>query len=373
MDWKRRWTLFLMVVLITGCSDKQSTVENAHSNLSNWTLAPFKRVNKANPIITPKKDIKFSDPIRKKPVPWEGNYTFNPAAVVRNDTIFMLYRAQDFQETSRIGLAWSTNGTSFTRQKEPVLFPSNDAQKKYEWPGGIEDPRVVQDSTGRYYMTYTAWDSVTARLSVATSQDLRHWKKHGPVFAQAYHGKYIDLWSKSGAIVTKKRGEHLVAQKINGKYWMYWGDTDIFLATSADLIHWKPVQDKNGKLLPVLKPRNGKFDSGLVESGPPAIITEKGIRLIYNSMNAADSGSVNLPAGTYSAGQALFDKNDPKRLLHRTNTNFFKPKKSYEIKGNVDHVVFLEGLVPYHQQWFLYYGAADSTICVAVYKPGKNK
>jgi predicted GH43/DUF377 family glycosyl hydrolase len=305
-------------------------------------------------------------------VQWEGNYTFNPAAVIRNDTIFILYRAQDFKETSRIGLAWSTNGTSFTRRKNPVLYPADDKQKKYDWPGGIEDPRVVQDSSGRYYMTYTSYDGETARLSVATSRDLRHWTKQGLAFRQADNGKYVDLWSKSGAIVTKKKDDRLFAQKIDGKYWMYWGDTDIFLATSNDLIHWTPVQSKNGKLLPVLKTRNGKFDSGLVESGPPAIITEKGIRLIYNSMNAPDSGSVNLPAGTYSAGQALFNKNNPKKLLHRTKTNFFKPEKLYEIKGNVNRVVFLEGLVPYHQKWFLYYGAADSTVCVAVYNPEKD-
>jgi predicted GH43/DUF377 family glycosyl hydrolase len=221
-------------------------------------------------------------------------------------------------------------------------------------------------------MTYTAWDSITARLSVATSRDLRHWTKQGLAFAQAYDGKYINLWSKSGAIVTKRKGDHLIAQKINGKYWMYWGDTNIYLATSADLIHWKPLQGKNGKLLPVLKPRNGKFDSGLVESGPPAIITKKGIRLIYNSMNTPDSGDVNLPAGTYSAGQALFSKNNPKQLLQRTKRNFFEPKKSYEKKGNVNNVTFLEGLVPYHHKWYLYYGAADSTVCVAEYNPANH-
>jgi predicted GH43/DUF377 family glycosyl hydrolase len=369
---RKLWWIVLMGAMIIGCSKKNTIKGNKDSNLPGWALAPFQRMNKVNPIIKPDKGVKFDGPIQNKPVMWEGNYTFNPAAAVRNDTIFLLYRAQGFRETSRIGLAWSTNGTSFTRAKEPVFYPANDAQKKYDWPGGTEDPRVVQDSSGTYYMSYTAWDSITARLSIATSRDLRHWTKDGLAFGQAYHGKYRNLWSKSGAIVTQKKGDHLIAKKIDGKYWMYWGDTDIYLATSSDLIHWKPVRGKNGKLLPVLRPRKGNFDSGLVESGPPAMFTQKGILLIYNSMNAPDSGNVHLPAGTYSAGQALFSKTNPKKLIGRTKHNFFKPKKLYEIKGNVNNVTFLEGLVPYHHKWYLYYGAADSTVCVAVYKPKKN-
>jgi predicted GH43/DUF377 family glycosyl hydrolase len=370
-NWCKFWPILLVLILAAGCSDKNHLKKSTQSALPKWTLGPFKRA-KANPIITPTKKIKFDGPIRRDSVFWEGNHTFNPAAVIRKDTIFLLYRAQDFKETSRIGLAWSTDGITFKRRKEPVLYPNNDAQKKYEWPGGTEDPRIVQDSTGQYYMTYTAYDGKTARLSVATSRDLRHWTKQGLAFAQAYNGKYLNLWSKSAAIVTRKKNGRFIAKKINGKYWMYWGDTNLYLATSSDLIHWKPIQEKNGKLLPVLKPRNGHFDSGLVEPGPPAIITQNGILLIYNSMNAPDSGDVNLPAGTYSAGQALFSKSNPKKLINRTKHNFFEPKKSYEIKGNVNHVTFLEGLVPYHQKWYLYYGAADSTVGAAIYNAEKE-
>jgi len=55
--------------------------------------------------------------------------------------------------------------------------------------GGCEDPRVVEDSAGTYYMTYTAFDGTLARLMVASSLDLLHWTKHGPAFGQAYNGK----------------------------------------------------------------------------------------------------------------------------------------------------------------------------------------
>ncbi len=88
----------------------------------------------------------------------------------------MLYRAQDKiglpGGTSRIGLAVSNNGLHFTRFPTPVLYPDNDAYKQLEWQGGCEDPRIVEDEHGTYYMLYTAYDGKTARLLVASSNDL---------------------------------------------------------------------------------------------------------------------------------------------------------------------------------------------------------
>lgn len=344
-----------------------------NNNVPAWALGPFEKANEVNPIMSSDDSASFRDPILNKSVYWEAKDVFNPAAVVRNDTIFLLYRAEDrigkYKGTSRIGLAWSTDGLYFTRYRKPVLYPADDSMKIYEWEGGTEDPRIVQDKTGLYYLTYTAYDGKTARLCEAISRDLRHWTKYGPVFKNADNGRYLNLWSKSGAIITKKNGDHMIATKINGKYWMYWGDTDIYMATSTDLIHWTPLQDPDGNLIPVLRPRKGKFDSKLVESGPPAMITKNGILLIYNSSNAADSGDASLPAGTYSAGQALFDANNPMKLKKRLTHNFFRPEEKFEKEGQVDNVTFLEGLVRFKRTWYLYYGAADSTICVATYEP----
>jgi len=241
----------------------------------------------------------------------------------------------------------------------------------------------VQNDSGTYYMTYTAYDGKTARLFIATSNDLRNWVKHGSVFNEA-GDEYVNMWSKSGVIVSRRVGDKFIATKINGKYWMYFGDTDIFLAHSEDLINWTPIvknkgkspdsiDNKNGKvsLFPALKPRKGKFDSQLVESGPFALITKKGILLIYNSKNSKEYGDTTLPAGTYSAGQALFDNNNPEKLIARTQSYFMKPAKPYEITGQVNNVVFVEGLAYFHNKWFLYYGTADTKIAVAAYTPQK--
>ena len=172
---------------------------------SSWTLLPFTKIDSANPVLGPGTGV-FTCPIIHQKVKWEEKDVFNPAIVVRGDTLLMLYRAEDsigkYAGTSRIGLAKSTDGLHFTRMPVPVFYPGKDAQKKYEWEGGCEDPRVVEDSAGLYYMTYTAYDGNKARLLVASSKDLLHWTKYGPAFTAAYAGKYLNQWSKSGSIVS---------------------------------------------------------------------------------------------------------------------------------------------------------------------------
>jgi predicted GH43/DUF377 family glycosyl hydrolase len=139
-------------------------------------------------------------------------------------------------------------------------------------------------------------------------------------------GKYKDTWSKSGAIIARQAGSRIVAEKINRRYWMYFGDTDLFMATSEDLIHWQPVEE-NGELKSVLKPRPGYFDSRLVESSAYALVREQGILLIYNSMNLDNGGDPSIGKGAYCAGQALFDKNDPTRLIGQTGEKFHETGK----------------------------------------------
>lgn len=374
--------VLLIAVSLLSCSAPKSLQQNSTSN---WTLGPFVKQDAANPIMTADAAPTFLDPILNKQVAWMEKDVFNPAAVVRNDTIFLLFRAEDnigkYAGTSRIGLAWSTDGVHFTKQQTPVFYPDNDDQKKWEWEGGCEDPRVVQDAAGTYYMTYTSYDGDKARLMVASSPDLQHWTKWGRAFEDASNNKYATGWSKSGSIVSKYIGGTPVAQQINGVYWMYWGDQNIWAATSTDLIHWKPVLYNDGetratdlrgvaKETPEVKtvfgPRPKKWDSDLVESGPPAILTDRGILLLYNSRNIPSIGDSTLAEGTYTAGQILMSATDPTKVLSRTDDYFIKPDKPYEISGQVNHVCFIEGLVQYKGKWFLYYGTADSKIAVAV-------
>jgi beta-1,2-mannosidase len=329
-----------------------------------------------NPILKADSSYQFKDPVSGKEVRWQRADVFNPAAIVRNNKVFLLFRAEDNPaaaiggRTSRIGLAESTDGIHFKKYPLPVLYPGNGKFKKYDYPGGCEDPRLVQTSDGLYVMAYTSWNDSVARLSIAFSRDLIHWIKKGPAFLKAYKGKFANIWSKSASIITKWQNGKIVAAKIHGKYWMYWGEHFINLAWSTNLYDWYPLLAEKGDLKQVASPRPKKFDSDLTECGPPALITVKGIILLYNGKNATGLNTdSSLPEGTYSTGDIVFDQNDPGKVIKRSDTCFLKPTLPHEITGQYTAgTTFAEGLVFFKGKWFLYYGTADSYVGVAVSK-----
>lgn len=344
--------------------------------MPSWVIGPFTRPANGNPVITPDAQSTFPDPLAKKPVQWEALHTFNPAAIVRNGKVVVLYRAEDNSgsmqigmHTSRLGLAESEDGVHFTRRAEPVFYPALDGQRAREWPGGVEDPRIVESEDGTYVLTYTQWNRKTYSVGIATSKDLEHWTKHGPAFLAAKHGKYAHLKYKSAGIVThldKDKGR-LIAARIDGKYWMYWGEGAIRLATSADLVHWTPVEGSDGQPIELLRPRPGHFDSTFPETGPPPVLTDRGIVVLYNGKNAAADGDPKMGPSAYAAGEALFDAKDPKHLLEQTNTPVLKPELPYEKTGQyAAGTTFAEGLVYFRDKWLLYYGCADSLVAVAM-------
>jgi len=376
----------LSCFLLISCGQKENTqIDNDLGINSDWAFPHFEKIDSLNPILSPSFDLSFTDPITKKEHRWEERNVLNPTALVRNDSVFLLYRAQDSTGTSRIGLAISEDGLHFVKKPTPIFYPNEDDMKTYEWNykklngekemsepcktcyfDGVEDPRIVEREDGVYVMTYTAYDGKTARLALASSSDLKNWNKHGLVLKDSI---YQNTWSKSGAIVSKLIGDKAIAQKIDGRYWMYYGDTSLLLMTSEDLISWEPAINKESKKrIEVLHPRMGYWDSRLVEPGPYALMKDEGIVLIYNGSNAANFNDQSLPKYTYAAGQALFDKTAPYKLLDRKESFFIHPDKDYERIGEVNEVCFVEGLVYFKNKWFLYYGTADSKIAVAVFQ-----
>jgi predicted GH43/DUF377 family glycosyl hydrolase len=273
---------------------------------------------------------------------WESAGTFNPAVIEYGGKFVMLYRAQDRAGTSRLGYAESTDGIHFTRRAEPVLSPEAD----YEKDGGVEDPRL-QKFGDAFYLTYTGYNKKDAQLCLATSHDLIHWDRKG-VLLPAYKGNWNKGWTKSGAIVP---------EKIDRKYWMYWLGTaadktdQMGISYSTDLLHWTEATET-----PVLPRRTGKFDSRVVEPGPPPIVTQSGIVLIYNG---ADDQLI------YRTGVAVFDRKDPRKLLSRSDQPIFAPDKEWEKAGQVPNVVFVEGMARQGKRWLFYYGGADKYVGVA--------
>jgi predicted GH43/DUF377 family glycosyl hydrolase len=281
--------------------------------------------------------------------PWEATNVYNPAAIVVEDRIALLYRAHDADIVSSFGLAWSDDGYTFETEPDPVMVPEHDYERY-----GCEDPRVVRID-GTYWCTYTGWDRHTARLCIASSADLRTWTKHGPIvpgvntFAGVRDTPGPD-WSKGGVILP---------EPVDGRWLMWFGEGNIHLATSTDLLHWDVVEE------PVLRPEPGTFMGDLVETGPQPVRTRTGhVLLMHNSAIVHDDGSV-----LYACGQVLIDPRRPDRVVAKLTEPWLEPTTAEDHHGLVDDVTFVEGLVFHRGTWFAYYGQSDTTIGVATSTP----
>lgn len=339
------------------------------------------------PILSARPDLEFRCPVSGRPVRWAEKDVFNPAAAVHDGVVHLLVRCEDrigrCKGVSRIGLATSRDGIAFELHPEPVLAPDRDRWQDLEWEGGCEDPRLVLRDDGTWVMTYTAFDGVLARLCVATSRDLVRWEKHGPAFTAAHGGRWDNLWSKSGVVVARWDGGRLVATRLGGRYWMYWGEGQLHAATSDDAIAWSVVDApawRNGTLtigvggsfhhspmpgiplapVALARPRTGRFDAALVEPGPAAVLGADGIDLWYNGAGPAPAGG-----HRYCGGIMRLDPEDPTAVLTRPVAPFLVPDQPWELAGQACPTTFIEGIARLGRRELLYYGCADSRVAVA--------
>jgi len=307
---------------------------------ADWCIGPFRKFK--NPIMEPSEEG------------FDSRNIYNMATIKEGDTFYMIYRGEAKGETAkdctgRLGLAISHDGKNFIRYPKPILVPDKPYEKQ-----GIEDPRLIKVED-KYYLSYTAYDGDTAKLCLATSKDLVNWEKKGPLFPKLPYDDIVgkENWSKSGAILPEKIKEG----PFKDKYIMYFGESYMWMGYSDDLEHWDYVKE------PVIGPREGKFDSRMVEPGPPPIMTKDGILLIYNSSDKPKKEGELF--GSYQAGAVLFDPKDPTKVLKRSEKPIIEPTQDWEIDGYVDNVVFAEGLVAHDGKWNLYYGGADHKIGLA--------
>ncbi|MCX6925066.1 MAG: glycoside hydrolase family 130 protein [Verrucomicrobia bacterium] len=307
-----------------------------------WQIGPFVKVLK--PVLSPTPDSKFHCPVLGKEVRWEEQNVYNPATVVRDGKVYLFYRADDrnpalkWGRTCRIGMAHSEDGIHFTRHPTPVLYPDNDEWKQYEWEGGCEDLHIVEGEDGAYYMNYTTWNGSSDTVSVASSRDLIHWRKHGPAFRKA--GK---VGGRSGVAVSKLVGGRLIAAKIDGRYWMYYTHP-CALAWSDNLIDWTPV-DK------AVWPGGGR------EAGAIALLRKDGILLMTQGAHTT--------LGAWVLRQALIDRSDLRTVLKEQQEPFLYPEFDWEKNGFTGNTTVANALVPFKGKWWLYYGGADRVIGLA--------
>ena len=287
-----------------------------------------------------------------KPVPkndWEDLAVFNPSVVKDDGVYHMLYRAMPLsQNISVIGRATSSNGKDFTDRKV-LIEPEHDWEQF-----GCEDPRVTKID-GLYYIFYTALstnppNASSIKVAVAISKDLKTIEeKH---LVTPFNAKAMALFPK----------------KIGGKYVaILTANTDLppskialaYFDKISDL--WsESYWDKWYRKLEKHTINISRLNTDQVEVGAMPVETDEGWLLIYAHIK-------NYPSSTnkiFGVEALLLDKDQPDQIIGRTSTPLLKPQEDYELKGQVENVIFPSSCLVEKEKFFIYYGAADTYCCL---------
>src|ERR1700737_3223545 len=93
---KSKHFLHALAILFMACNNSSDQpVKEKKESIGEWSILPFTKIDSVNPVMKPDPGSIFNCPVLRAPVKWEEKDVFNPAAIVRNDTVFLLYRAED--------------------------------------------------------------------------------------------------------------------------------------------------------------------------------------------------------------------------------------------------------------------------------------
>lgn len=272
------------------------------------------------------------------------NAVFNPAAALVGGETVLLPRVEDLRGISNLTICRSANGIDGWRvEAEPFLAPVPGIESE-QW--GFEDARIVWvEELGRFVITCTAYGPAGPAVYLATTEDFSTVERHGIVIAPE---------DKNAAILPERvRGKWILFHRPKTGFAM--SQPGISLSRSDDLVSWSPPEG-------VMDTRAGAWwDSLRIGIGPPLLKTEHGWLLLYHGVKETVAGAI------YRVGVALLDLDEPTRVLSRADNWVFGPRELYERTGDVPNALFPCGLI--HDQGSgevrLYYGAADTSICLA--------
>jgi predicted GH43/DUF377 family glycosyl hydrolase len=289
-----------------------------------------------NPILSPRAEFA-----------WEAKAVFNPAALLLEGKVHLVYRAMSKENTSCFGYACSEDGIHFDeRLPHPIYEPRAPFENKLR-PGnsGCEDPRLtLLDDT--VYLFYTAFDGYTPRVafSALPLQDFlkRRWSWCAP---RVITPPGVD--DKDGG---------LMPAKIGGNYIVFHRARDcieVHAVPSLELGDGEWLDDDTA----VIKPRKHYWDNRKFGIAAPPLETPHGWLLFFHRVTI--SGSV------YKVEAMLLDREHPSRVIAETAATLLEPETTEERFGQTPNVVFPCGAVIHDEHVMLYYGGADSVICLA--------
>lgn len=276
-------------------------------------------------------------------LPFPTNAVFNPGVAAIDGEVVLLLRIEDRQGISQIRIARSRNGIDAWRIAEhPLLEPDLPEYPYEEW--GCEDARVTQVGLRQWIIAYTAYS------------------RYGPAVALAATDNFEKVIRLGVVLPPNNKDATVFPEQFDGQWLMLHrpvtgGQEHIWHATSDhDFIHWS----QPGVLLPE---RGGPWWDGLrIGGGAPPLRTDEGWLLIYHGVKEMGGHPV------YRLGLALLDLVNPRKMLARASEWVFAPETDFEQRGLVPNVVYTCGAIRRGDDIWMYYGAADTVVGLAIAK-----
>jgi predicted GH43/DUF377 family glycosyl hydrolase len=287
---------------------------------------------------------RFQDNPILKPDPsneWESRLVFNAAAIEVGKRVHLLYRALGNDGISRIGYASSSDGYVFDERSPTPVFEPKDGAEDY----GCEDPRLTRFDS-KIIMAYTALTEIDhdqlyqiSLTSISVNDFLsKQWNWNERLLP------FRGVRNKDGVVFPKK---------IDGKYVMLHRlEPDMCVAYSDDLKRWYDIRA-------FMRPRTKSWDCWKIGAAGVPIELNEGWLVLYHGVSFEK---------VYSLGVILLDRDNPESVLYRSETPILTPVADYERFGKVPNVVFSCGNVLIDDEVFVYYGGADSVVCLATYE-----
>jgi len=275
-------------------------------------------------------------------MPFAAEAVLNPGAAEHDGQVVLLLRVEDAAGFSSIHVARSKDGISnWDISPEPFLQYGLAHWRYEKW--GCEDARATYLAEERsWYITYTAYSPFGAAVGLARSRDLRRAERIGLILSPN---------NKDAALFPKRfdgRWALLHRPDAGG------GIENIWIAYSPDLAHW------GNPYCVLAEGRGPSWNAVKVGTGPPPILTKHGWLLLYHGVKMYGGQLI------YRVGAAMLDRDKPHKLVARSPNCIFKPSALYEEAGLVANVIFPTGLLLRGDELWMYYGAADTCVCLAI-------
>jgi predicted GH43/DUF377 family glycosyl hydrolase len=325
--------------------------------------------------------------------PLEVEGVLNPASGIGPDgEVYVLPRMVAAGNVSRIGLARIVveDGVPVGVQRQGIVLEPDRSWERGVGNAGVEDPRITwMPGLGLHVMTYVAYGPLGPRTALAVSDDLREWRRLGPVLftyddeldidLNLFHNKdavffpepvtasdgvrcYAVLHRPMWDLSETKADQGIVLpagiEDHRPSIWISYVPVEAVEKDLAALTLWSRHRFLAGPMFP--------FEVTKIGGGPAPLRVPEGWLVLHHGVTGhIERGFAHQQNVHYAAGAMLLDGEDPSIVIARSPVPLLEAETEDERSGIVPNVVFPTAMEQIDGVRYVFYGMADSKVGVA--------